>query len=115
MWGMARREKYSGELLKGSMDCLLLALIGREPMYGYQLIREVERQSRGYLQFKEGTLYPALHRLEQDGFIQGRWERLPNGQERRYYSLTEEGEKALQAKARTWKSFAAAVNMVLRG
>ncbi|MBM3157053.1 MAG: helix-turn-helix transcriptional regulator, partial [Chloroflexi bacterium] len=77
--------KYGREMLKGSTDHLILSLIGQEPMYGYRLIKEIGMRSEGYFQFKESTLYPALHRLERDGLITGRWERLSNGQERRYY------------------------------
>ena len=55
------------ELIKGSTDSLLLYLLGQQPMYGYQIIKELEKRSQGYFQFKEGTLYPALHRLEKAG------------------------------------------------
>lgn len=103
-----------GELLKGSTDLLLLSLISERPMYGYELIKEMERRSQGYFRFKEGTLYPALHRLEKESLIRGRWERLPNGQERRYYSLTQKGVEVLQEKVDQWQGFATAVNRVLQ-
>lgn len=105
--------KYGRELLKGSTDHLLLFLIGQEPTYGYKLIKEIERRSGGYFQFKEGTLYPALHRLERDGLIEGKWERLSNGQERRYYYLTELGQRVLSEKRNEWQGFSAAVNLVI--
>jgi PadR family transcriptional regulator PadR len=57
------------ELIKGSSESLLLCLVGQQPMYGYQIIREIERRSQGYFKFKEGTLYPALHRLEKAGLV----------------------------------------------
>ena len=79
---------YSKELLKGSTETLLLCLFREQPMYGYQIIKELERKSNGYFKFKEGTLYPALHRLEARGLIRGKWERISAGQERRYYCLT---------------------------
>jgi len=105
--------RYGRELLKGSTDHLILSLIRQEPMYGYQLIKEMGRRSEGYFQFKEGTLYPALHRLEREGLIRGKWENLPNGQERRYYYLTELGHKVLNEKRDEWLGFSAAVNLVI--
>ncbi|MEW6142868.1 MAG: PadR family transcriptional regulator [Chloroflexota bacterium] len=104
---------YGRELLKGNTDSLLLSVIGREPMYGYQIIKELERRSSGYFQFREGTLYPALHRLEKAGLVAGRWERLPSGQERRYYMLTDKGRKALEEKLRVWHGFSSAINAVV--
>lgn len=82
-------------------------------MYGYEIIKEMEQRSRGYFRFKEGTLYPALHRLEKGGLVRGRWERLPNGQERRYYYLTKKGERVLAEKLEEWRGFAGAVRLVL--
>jgi len=105
--------RYGRELLKGSTEHLILSLIGQEPMYGYRLIKEMEKRSGGYFRFKQGTLYPALHRLEKDKLIQGKWERLPNGQERRYYYLTELGQRALDEKRAEWEGFSAAVNLVI--
>ncbi len=91
---------------------MLLSLIGQEPIYGYQLIKEIGKRSGGYFQFKEGTLYTALHRLEREGFIEGKWERLSNGQERRYYYLTKTGRRVLDEKRDEWRGFSAAVNLV---
>lgn len=105
--------KYGRELLKGSTDHLILSLIGQEPVYGYRLIKEIGMRSEGYFQFKESTLYPALHRLERDGLIKGKWEHLTNGQERRYYYLTEAGRRVLSEKRDEWKGFSAAVNLVI--
>ena len=105
--------KYGRELLKGSTDHLVLSLIEQEPTYGYQLIKEIGKRSDGYFQFKESTLYPALHRLENEGFVKGKWERLPNGQDRRYYYLTESGRRVLNAKRDEWLGFSAAVNLVI--
>jgi PadR family transcriptional regulator PadR len=105
---------YERELLKGNTDCLLLSLLEDEPTYGYQIIRELERRSNGYFRFKEGTLYPALHRLEKDKLIEGKWQVLPNGQERRYYYITRKGQEALSSKLATWQDFSKAVRSVLR-
>jgi len=67
---------YGRELLKGNTDSLLLCLINSRPTYGYQIVKELEKRSDGYFQFKEGTLYPALHRLEKDKLIKGKWQML---------------------------------------
>ncbi len=105
---------YERELLKGSTDSLLLSLINQQPMYGYQIIKELERRSNGYFRFKEGTLYPALHRLEKAGFIQGKWQKLPTGQERRYYYITPKGKKVLAERLAAWRDFSAAVTSIMQ-
>ena len=105
---------YQKELLKGNTESLLLTLLTDEPMYGYQLVREIKRRSSGYFQFKEGTLYPALHRLEKSGLITGSWISSNTGQPRRYYAITAAGETALNHKLREWRSFSNAVNLVMQ-
>ena len=105
---------YERELLKGSTDSILLSLINNEPMYGYQIIKELEKRTRGYFQFKEGTIYPALHRLAKAGLIKGRWQKINSGQERRYYHITEKGQKALDERLHTWRVFSEAINIVIQ-
>ena len=106
-------SKYEVELVRGNIDCLLLFLIKEEGRtYGYQIIKEVKQRSEGYFQFKEGTIYPALHRLESEGLIEGEWTRLTNGQERRYYCITEKGTEMLGEKIEAWRGFTMAMNMV---
>jgi DNA-binding PadR family transcriptional regulator len=104
--------EYRRELLKGNTETLLLSLLKNQSMYGYQIIKELEKRSQGYFRFKEGTLYPALHRLEAAGLVRGNWERLPSGKERRYYHLTEKGLKLLAEKVAEWQGFSSAVNLV---
>jgi PadR family transcriptional regulator PadR len=107
---MAQRR----ELIKGSFDSLILCLLDQQPMYGYQIIKELERKSEGYFRFKEGTLYPALHRLEQAGLIEGKWQMLSNGRQRRYYNITEKGLHSLEAKRSQWLDFLAAMNLIIQ-
>ena len=107
---MAQRQ----ELIKGSTDSLLLSLIGQQPMYGYQIIKELERRSQGYFKFKEGTLYPALHRLERAGLIAGNWQMLPSGRQRRYYHLTDRGHRLLVVKMSQWQDFLTAMNLIIQ-
>jgi PadR family transcriptional regulator PadR len=107
---MAQRR----ELIKGSFDSLILCLLDQQPMYGYQIIKELDRKSDGYFRFKEGTLYPALHRLEQAGLIEGKWQLLPNGRQRRYYHITEKGLHSLETKRNQWLDFLAAMNLIIQ-
>ncbi len=102
------------ELIKGSSESLLLCLVGQQPMYGYQILKELERRSQGYFKFKEGTLYPALHRLEKAGLILGKWQMLPSGRQRRYYFITDKGHRLLVAKRSQWQDFAAAMNLIIQ-
>ena len=102
------------EFMKGSIDSLLLCLIGQQTMYGYQIIKELEGRSEGYFRFKEGTLYPALHRLERSGLIIGMWHMLPDGRQRKYYHITEKGRHNLAEKRNQWLEFLAAMNLIIQ-
>jgi PadR family transcriptional regulator PadR len=102
------------DLIKGNIDALLLCAIARQPMYGYQIIKELEKRSQGYFRFKEGTLYPALHRLEKAGMARGEWQTLPNGRQRRYYHITEKGLNILVAKRGQWLDFLTAMNRIIQ-
>lgn len=101
------------ELLKGSIALLILTLLGEREMYGYEIIQEAARRSRDAFQFKEGTLYPALHALEQRGLLRSEWRVAENGRERKYYGLTPAGRRAAQSSTKDWQTFVAAVNAVL--
>jgi PadR family transcriptional regulator PadR len=105
---MAARQ----DLIKGNIDTLLLSLISQQPMYGYQVMQELEGRSQGYFKFKEGTLYPALHRLEKMGLLQGKWQTLSNGRQRRYYSITDKGRRILVEQTAQWQDFFAAMNLI---
>lgn len=104
----------SQELITSSTDSLLLCLLIEKPMYGYQIIKELRGRSKGYFNFKEGTLYPALHRLETDGYIEGKWEPLPGGQPRKYYHITEKGKEILSEKRSQWLDFSLAMNRLFK-
>lgn len=104
----------SYDLPKGSSDSLLLCLLDEAPRYGYQLVKELESRSQGYFRFKEGTLYPALHRLERAGLIEGRWENVTSGRLRRYYHITEKGKLRLAHDAGQWQRFNYAMSLILK-
>ena len=107
---MAQRR----ELMTGNVDSLVICLIAQQPMYGYQIIKELARRSQGYFRFKEGTLYPALHRLERAGLISGRWQMLPSGQQRKYYYITDKGLLSLVEKRSQWQDFLTAMNLIIQ-
>lgn len=100
--------------LLGNIEPLLLYLTLEQPMYGYQIIRELEARSQGYFKFKEGTLYPVLHRLEKEGLIRGQWQVLPSGRQRKYYRITDKGRSVLVERQSQWREFFNAVDMVVQ-
>jgi len=102
------------ELLKGSTATLVLSVLSRSPMHGYQMVKELESLSKGVLTFKEGTLYPALHTMEREGLVEARWE-TDGGRERKVYHLTEHGQDELRRRVAEWEKFRRAVDGVIAG
>ena len=96
------------------MGLLLLGLIGQREMYGYELVAELRRQTDAVIDLPEGTVYPALRRLERQGLVAGRWVEVADGPRRRYYALTRDGERALSAGRRSWRRFVSATETILR-
>jgi PadR family transcriptional regulator PadR len=110
----AQALEYDRELLRGNTDSLLLYLINESGrIHGYRLIKEIQRRSEGFFQFREGTVDPALHKLESDGLIQGEWQVQPNGQQRRYYKITAKGQEVLLNRISMWFKFSQAMNLIL--
>ena len=103
------------DMRKGSTTVLILSLLTEEPMYGYQIAKELTARSQGIFDFKEGTLYPALHRMEKDGLVSSYWQVIEEGPSRKYYSITDLGQDELARKSRNWSSFARALLHVLEG
>ena len=101
------------ELVKGNAAVLILSCLAREPMHGYRIVKELRRESEDYFALGEGTLYPHLHQLEQDGYIEGYWETVTGGRERRMYRITERGMAELARRRREWRKFQEKVNRVL--
>jgi len=104
-----------GDLRRGSTKVLILGLLQEKPMYGYQLAKELEQRSLGYFEFKEGTLYPALHRMEKAELIRGRWEVVEEGPSRKYYHLTDKGREELARSRKEWATFAERLLALLGG
>ena len=103
-----------GDLIKGHLDLLLLAVVEPAPAHGYAIIEELRRRSSAALDLPEGTIYPALHRLEQGGFLKSRWD-ATSGRRRRVYAITRRGRTALQRQRRDWSAFVDVVGAVLDG
>ncbi len=100
-------------LLKGSLDLILLGILEGGERYGLEIINEVHARTGGYFEFQEGTLYPALHRLEKVGLLEGEFrENEGRGPRRKYYRLTPKGVGALEHKSRQWLEFTAAMARV---
>lgn len=104
---------FDRELLKGSTSLLILQLLQDRPMYGYEIARVMEERSDNTLHIREGTLYPALHKLEQQGFIDSYWEQQDKGKSRKYYTLTRDGVKMLEAKTKEWTLFSNMMDRML--
>jgi DNA-binding PadR family transcriptional regulator len=99
---------------KGSTEFLILSLLMERPMYGYEISQQLKLRSGGYFEMKEGLLYPALHRMRQNGLLSTEW-RVVGGRRRKYYSLTSLGKDALGEQAAEWKTFVDALHALLRG
>ncbi len=93
---------------------LVLSLLSGEDMYGYQMIVELGRQSNRTFEMKEGTLYPVLHGLEKDGYVEAYQQEASTGRVRKYYHLTRKGGAALKTEEKAWETYSGAVNAVLR-
>ena len=101
-----------GETLKGHLDPLILAVVAGGPLHGYAVIEELKRRSGGALALPEGTVYPALHRLEAGGLLHSAWS-VGDGRRRRVYELTRRGERELGVRRGEWQEFVTAVEAVL--
>lgn len=105
--------KINKELLKGSTVILILKMLERKPMYGYEMIKEIEQRSSGIFAFKEGTLYPILHTLEGKKLVESYWDKGGSARKRKYYKITDEGKLSLKKKQEEWTTFKSAIDRVL--
>ena len=106
---------FSRELKKGSTELLVLALLEARPRHGYELGKLIESRSHGRLQFRIGSLYPILCRLEEKGLITGQWVEKCGERRRRFYRLTSTGRAMLKTQRSIWHDFITAVNQILGG
>jgi PadR family transcriptional regulator, regulatory protein PadR len=104
----------TSELKKGSAEFLILSLLEAEPRHGYDLSKLIETRSRGVLSFHVASLYPLLYRMEERGWIVGRWVERAGERRRRFYSITKEGSATLEAQRKSWKEFVTAIGNVVK-
>jgi PadR family transcriptional regulator, regulatory protein PadR len=102
------------DLVQGTLDLLILKTIALEPMHGWAIAQRIRRVSKNVLQVNQGALYPALHRLEQQAWIQSKWGESENNRRAKYYSLTRAGQKYLKAEESNWERLSAAIGLVLK-
>ena len=100
------------ELKKGSAELMILSLLEDQSRHGYDISKLIEQRSGGAVKFRVASLYPLLYRLEQRGWIQGRWVEKAGQRRRRYYRLTKEGQRMLAAQRRGWREFVEAINRI---
>src|SRR5208283_2735016 len=109
----ARKTADTGELVQGTLDMMILKTLSRGPMHGYGIAQSIQRTSDEVLRVEEGSLYPALHRLQLDGILAAEWGVSENNRRAKYYRLTPEGRKRLVAETSKWKRLAEAISRVM--
>jgi transcriptional regulator len=102
------------DLLQGTLDLLILKTLGLEPMHGWGIAQRIQQISQDALRVQQGSLYPALHRLEQQGWIAAEWRASENNRRAKYYSLTRAGRKQLEVETANWERLAAAIRQILQ-
>ena len=101
------------ELLQGTLDMLILKVAALRPIHGYGIVQRMQQISKDALQIRQGSLYPALYRLEKRGWLKSEWKTSEGGREAKYYSLTKAGRQQLQAETAGWKRLCEAIALVL--
>jgi transcriptional regulator len=102
------------ELLRGTLDLLVLRVVALGPSHGYAIAQRLQQISKEFFQVHQGSLYPALHRLEDKGWLQAEWKESETGREAKFYKLTKKGYKQMQEQSLNWERLCAAVGLVLR-
>lgn len=110
---MSNRHALEPDALRGSIDLLILKALDLQAMHGWGIGLRIQQMSKGKLEVNQGSLYPALQRLEHKGQIQSDWQLTENNRRARYYSITAAGRRALGEEVEKWKRFAAAIQVVL--
>ena len=102
------------DLVQGTLDLLILRTIALEPMHGWAIAKRIQQVSRDRLQVQQGSLYPALHRLEQQGWIQAEWKPSETGRMAKFYALTRAGRSEMKRQLETWTRLSEAINLVVQ-
>jgi PadR family transcriptional regulator PadR len=110
-----QNDKTAGdaELLQGTLDMLILKVAAPRPIHGYAIVQRIELISKDALQIRQGSLYPALYRLENRGWLKSEWKTTEGGREAKYYGLTKAGRRQLEAETAGWKRLCDAIKLVL--
>lgn len=103
------------DLRTGSTAVMVLRLLAERPMYGYQIVKDLQTRSEGYFDLEQGTLYPTLHRLEKDNLVESKWEVVEDGPSRKYYYITPQGRAELAESAKQWSDFSQHLLKLLEG
>jgi PadR family transcriptional regulator PadR len=103
------------QMRKGTTSVIVLNLLAGldRPMYGYEIIQELEARSQGYFRFQEGLIYPRLHQMEQQGFLQSEWRGEEGSRRRKFYAITDKGRRRLERELQGWRTFTDNVNRLL--
>lgn len=104
----------NSELLRGTLDMLVLKVVALDPNHGYAIAQRLRQISKDFFVVHQGSLYPALHRLEDRGWLQSEWKDTETGREAKFYSLTKKGRKELEAEMTGWEQLANAIGLVLK-
>ena len=104
---------FDSDLVRSAAEPIILSLVAERPMYGYEMMKIVNRRTNNVFQWKEGTLYPCLHRLEGKGLVKSEWRTAESGKERKYYKITRKGTAAVRERTTEWAAFSAAVSGLL--
>jgi PadR family transcriptional regulator PadR len=107
-------DSRKSDLLKGTLDMLILKIVALGPIHGYAIAQRIRQISKEVLQVQQGSLYPALHRLEKRGWLSAEWGEAETGREAKFYALTRTGRKQLEAEASNWERLSEAVAAILR-
>jgi transcriptional regulator len=107
--------KANPEMMPGTLDLLVLRILALEPQHGWAVARRIQQMSRSALHIPQGSLYPALYRLERRGWIKGEWRESETGRQARFYALTGAGRRHLEREREQWRRFSAAVNLIVEG
>ena len=107
-------DSQKSDLLQGTLDVLILKIVALEPIHGYGIAQRIRQISKDVLQVQQGSLYPALHRLEKRGWLRAEWGEAETGREAKFYALTRVGRKQLEAETANWDRLSEAVTMILR-
>jgi len=107
-------DTQKSDLLQGTLDVLILKIVALGPIHGYGIAQRIRQISKAVLQVQQGSLYPALHRLEKRGWLRAEWGEAETGREAKFYSLTKVGRKQLEAETANWDRLSEAVTLILR-